>query len=121
MLERALPGLQNSPLGNKIIVNIMRASAQRDLEIGKAWRDWSKENGDSLQAVRGFQSQILPGIVERGIVGPVLEQNGWTEVSPTGGPGGGQGAGAPQPGTVENGYRFKGGNPADPASWERAP
>jgi hypothetical protein len=27
-------------------------------------------------------------------------------------------AGAPQPGQVEDGYRFKGGNPADPNAWE---
>lgn len=33
--------------------------------------------------------------------------------------GGGQQAQAPQVGTVKNGYRFKGGNPADQKNWEK--
>jgi len=33
-----------------------------------------------------------------------------------GGPG--QAVGGPQPGAVEDGFRFKGGNPADPSAWE---
>lgn len=31
----------------------------------------------------------------------------------------GGGTGSPAPGAVEDGYRFKGGNPADPNNWER--
>lgn len=115
MLQAALPGLANSPQGNKMIINIMRASAQRDLEISKAWRDWSRVKGDNLASVRGFQSEILPGIVERGIVAPILEQGGWTD--PTAGP---AASAPPAPGAVIDGHRFKGGDPANPASWEPA-
>lgn len=96
MLERALPSLQNSPQGNKLIIEIMRAGAKRDLEIGQAWRAWSREKGDSLASVRDFQAERLPQITERDIVAPLLE--GWQEVNPTAAPGGG---GAP-PQTATN-------------------
>lgn len=83
MLERALPGLANSPGGNRVIMQIMRAGAQRDLEIGRAWRDWSRTKGDSLASVRDFQAEKLPGIIERDVVTPILE--GWTETNPASG------------------------------------
>ena len=96
-LERALPSLQNSPAGNRLIVQIMRAGAQRDLEIGQAWRAWSRVKGDSLASVRDFQAERLPQIIEKDIVAPLLEQGGWQDANPTG-----QGA-QPPPGGVTEG------------------
>lgn len=49
--------------------------------------------------------------------GPIVANNGdgtFTLIPRTSG----QQGGGPQPGTVEDGYRFKGGNPADPNAWE---
>ena len=41
-----------------------------------------------------------------------------TIIAPYGAPQGGGGNGGPPPGAVEDGYRFRGGNPADPSAWE---
>jgi hypothetical protein len=107
MLERALPGLANSPQGNRIIMQIMKAGAQRDLEIGRAWRDWSRTRGDSLASVRDFQAERLPAIVEKDVIAPILE--GWTETTPTAAPGDTQeGATATNPQTGQR-LMFRGG------------
>jgi hypothetical protein len=96
MLERSLPGLANSPGGNRAIIQIMKASAQRDLEIGRAWREWSGKNGDNLASVRAFQMERLPAIIEKDIVAPILEEGGWLAV-PSSAPG------APDAGGVREG------------------
>ena len=58
-----------------------------------------------INQVKGM-NQRKRGVLEGAMGGSVAPA-----AAPTGGP---------QPGTVEDGYRFKGGDPADPANWEAA-
>jgi hypothetical protein len=101
MLERSLPGLANSPGGNRAIIQIMKASAQRDLEIGRAWREWSGKNGDNLASVRAFQMERLPAIIEKDIVAPILEEGGWLAV-PSSAPGAPDAGGPKEGATATN-------------------
>lgn len=79
----------------------------------------------SLRAV-GIDPQSAAGrdIVTRSLTPPRYLPNGDGTFTVVGGAGEGgappqhAGAAGPQPGTVEDGYRFRGGDPANPASWE---
>lgn len=74
------------------------AVMQRNVERGqRAYESW-----------RMVQSQLADAYG-----GPMPMTGGNQTPAASGGPGGGL-----QPGTVEDGYRFKGGDPADPANWE---
>jgi hypothetical protein len=81
-------------------------------EVEKTAREFTPQPGDGperIAQIKEAREIALKGALEQaqrrvGAVG--------TTASPQGG--------GPSVGAVEDGYRFKGGNPADPNSWERA-
>lgn len=74
-LRESLPGLMNSPQGNVVISGVLRAAALRDREIGAAWRQWRRENGDNMTSARRFQDEILPGIIDNNIIAPLFSRD----------------------------------------------
>lgn len=72
-LERIQPGIERTPQGNRILIGVLRANAQRNAEIGQAWRDWRKQHGDNLASVQEFQATKLPEITGRDILAPMFQ------------------------------------------------
>ena len=82
-LERIQPGIERTPQGNRILIGVLRANAQRNAEIGQAWRDWRKQNGDNLASVQEFQATKLPEITGRDILAPMFQDAVSVEPQPT--------------------------------------
>ncbi len=73
MLQRALPSLSNSREGNRAIIGVMRAAAQRQIEISEAWAQWRRQNGASAESFDRFQLERLPQIVGQDVLAPLLQ------------------------------------------------
>jgi hypothetical protein len=71
-LRESLPGLMNTPQGNVVISEVLRAAALRDREIGAAWREWRRANGDNMTSARQFQDERLPSIINNNIIAPLF-------------------------------------------------
>ena len=99
-LSATVPGLAKTPGGNRQLIETAKRLAQRDQQVAQMARDYRKQNGHLDE---GFYQQ--------------LQQ--FSEANPLFKDLGASSGGAPSVGTVEGGYRFKGGNPADPRAWEK--
>jgi hypothetical protein len=95
----------------------VRQAEQSGMDIPTQFERYSPEAMRSLAATTGITEQLfkqfrpeyvnmVPGTVPQ-------DKNPLSGQDPFGG-----GARGPQPGDIEEGHRFKGGNPADPKSWE---
>lgn len=93
--------LGNTPQGNKAIIGIQRKIAERKGEIAALATKYVQDKG---QLDEGFDTVVR----EYAETNPLFDEQTGEPPSP-----------GPVPGAVEDGYRFKGGDPSDPNNWEK--
>lgn len=102
-------GIDRSPEGNRRMLEAYRLMEQRKIDLAALADQYVMENG---RLDSGFNRYVKQW----------AEQNPLFPQAPLRSPQdlrSGGGLGAPSPGAVEDGFRFKGGDPGNPASWER--
>lgn len=118
MFRDALPKLSNTPEGNKLILDTMEALANQRLEQARIATLVTTNQMNRQDGMKALQDLPDPFAGLKAALGPqeAPKQGGVVPAAPQAT----QAApGAPQPGTVEGGYRFKGGDPSKPENWER--
>lgn len=118
----SLPALQNYPEANAAILGMMKAKAAIDIERARIVRDYanSPQTTEDARVMR----ERLSEIDSRSIMTPELQRTlnmlgGVPADEEAPAPTAGGGITPPEIGTIENGWRFKGGNPGDPNNWEK--
>lgn len=97
-LQQMTANVSDTPEGRKLKMETRRKLAQRDREVAKLAEDYRRRNGTFDE---GFYSELA----EWSDQNPLFEGGGMAEM--------------PQAGQVMDGYRFIGGDPSDPNSWEQ--
>lgn len=98
LFKQSLPRLINQPGGNQTIINTMRGITEYQVKMGEiadAVADRTMTPQQGRAAIRNLQNPLA-------------------NFGKSGG-----GTASPKAGSIVDGYRFKGGNPADQSSWER--
>lgn len=110
--------LGNSPEGNRLLAQYYMAIQQRSVDLELLRQDYVSKNG---RVDEGFRQQIVNYMqnsdptkaLQQRLSGNAADQAGsGAPAAPAPAPA------APTQGEILDGFRFKGGNPADPNSWE---
>ena len=102
---KSLPRLRFKPEANRAIGEMMKSKAALNVERSEIVSAYENQKIDAATA-----RSALEAVNKKSIISPELK----TALDGLGGA-----AEAPKAGAVQDGYRFKGGNPADPKSWEK--
>jgi hypothetical protein len=112
-LKATVPGLGRTPEGNVQIIDYMTRIEQRNMDVANLAQTYMAQNGGRLDY------KFFNQLADWSKANPLFPERPMTPDQSKEARGG-NGMGAPSIGTVEDGYRFKGGDPGNPASWERA-
>lgn len=104
---RSLPGLSSAPEANQMVLSIMQAKAQINMERGRiitAYQNGDMDIGAARQAINELDSKsIMTPDMKKALLG--LGSDGSVGDAP------------PQIGEEVDGYIYKGGDPSSPTSW----
>jgi hypothetical protein len=116
-LQGQVPNLQSTPEGNQRLIGYMRAVAKREQQVADLARKYAAQNKGRFDQ-SGFNNFITQWAEQNPLFPQAQRQQQQTLPAPqqrqrqTPAP--------PQIGEIRNGYRFRGGNPADQNAWEPA-
>lgn len=102
---QGVPGLLNSQQGNVALADIGEKLVKRRMRDFERYRDYVAKNGNGIGYVPDETPVLTPEEIQMLMGGSSTPETPQSNV--------------PQPGEVQDGYRFKGGNPGDPANWEK--
>jgi hypothetical protein len=107
---QSLPSLKNAPEGNTMILSIMEAKAQINMERGRIVTAYQNGEMDIREA-----RIAMDELNSRSIMTPEMRR-ALDGIGATGTP---DDKDAPKVGEVVDGYEYLGGNPASPTSWKK--
>jgi hypothetical protein len=119
-LVQTMPELSKDPRANEIVIEALRRTEQSKVDKAKAYREWKQANPKStffdFETEWSDKQASVNKMDDLAARASQLIQGGNPQMPEANKIGASV---APQVGTVSKGYRFKGGDPANQASWEK--